>query len=349
MRIIEVDGLSNEPAQQRLFAAWNEVYTSASRHLFGNEHSGFTVEEMVGRRRGSNHQFVDRAAVDGEPVGEIDPAAVVGMMSVAEPLKDNTDTGLLRLAVLPEHRRSGVGTELLRVGERVIAEHGRSVVQAITEWTEGNADESGEGFAAAYGYAPAQTTIRSAMPIRRGEHDLDHLRQLMAGDGVEDAAAFEIEASVDDLPEAWLGDLAVLEQRMSTDAPQGDTTLEEESWDAARVREELRWALDSGRQVITAVARDRLSDRLMGFTQIQVPPTDPTLAYQQDTLVLREARGNGLGLRLKACAALELIKTSDEVTRIRTWNADDNTHMLAVNADLGYEREGYLRVWEKQL
>ena len=60
-------------------------------------------------------------------------------------------------------------------------------------------------------------------------------------------------------------------------------------------------------------------------------------------------RGNGLGLRLKATAALALMDELPQVTTVRTWNADDNRHMLAVNADLGYVRTGVLQVWEKTL
>ena len=36
-----------------------------------------------------------------------------------------------------------------------------------------------------------------------------------------------------------------------------------------------------------------------------------------------------------------------DVTRIRTWNADDNLHMLAVNRQLGYEPDAWLREWQK--
>jgi len=35
------------------------------------------------------------------------------------------------------------------------------------------------------------------------------------------------------------------------------------------------------------------------------------------------------------------------LTAIRTWNADDNTHMLAVNQRLGYVVDAHLREWQK--
>lgn len=74
----------------------------------------------------------------------------------------------------------------------------------------------------------------------------------------------------------------------------------------------------------------------------------PDLAYQGSTLVLREHRGNGLGLRLKAANALAVSDLLPAVTRVRTWNADDNVHMLAVNRRLGYVVDAYQRFWQKR-
>ena len=64
------------------------------------------------------------------------------------------------------------------------------------------------------------------------------------------------------------------------------------------------------------------------------------MAYQQDTLVMREHRGHGLGLRMKAAGTLALMEGSPATTSVRTWNADDNAPMLAVNHALGFVHDG---------
>ena len=336
--VIAVDPLSEDPEQQRLFEAWMSVETRSQQAVFGADHSAWSADEVRGRRRGATYRFTDRAAVvDG---------VVVGMLSVAEPLHDNLELAMVKLSVLPDARRRGVGRVLLDLAERTAREHGRTVVHASTEGAAAGVDGPGDAFAASQGYDAAQTMLRSVMPLPADRHRLESCAD---GDGVEDAAAFAIEASWNGVPDAWLDDLAVLEQRMSTDAPMGDLALEEEDWDAERVRSELQWALDAGRRLVVVVARDLSVDRLVGFTQVQVSQDSPQVAFQQDTLVLTEARGNGLGLRMKARAALELMDELPGVTGVRTWNADDNAHMLAVNADLGYEPGGYLREWQKRL
>jgi GNAT superfamily N-acetyltransferase len=101
-----------------------------------------------------------------------------------------------------------------------------------------------------------------------------------------------------------------------------------------------------GRRVVDTFAVERSTGRLVGYSQVQVG-AGAELGYQQDTLVLREHRGHGLGLRMKAASTLAVLAEAPEVTRIRTWNADDNAPMLAVNRALGYEVDAWMRDWQK--
>lgn len=335
--IIRFDPLVDE----ELATKWIEVQNRSGEADWGDEHSGWALAEIQGRRRGTGYAFVDLAAVRDDEV--------VGMAAVAMPLRDNQHLALLMLHVDPSARRQGVGTALADTALEHIRTAGRTIVQADTETpsaeTPGAATQSaGPAFAGRFGAKCAQTVLRSDM---RFPADRARLERLAAGEGIEDAAAFRIDWRVDEIPDEWLPGLAVLEQRMSTDAPQGDMTVEEEDWTADRVRENLDWAREAGRRIVQAVAFE--GEAMVGFTQIEVPTNAPTRGYQQDTLVLREVRGNGLGLRLKAAAALALMDELPQVTTVRTWNADDNRHMLAVNADLGYVRTGLLQVWEKAL
>lgn len=154
---------------------------------------------------------------------------------------------------------------------------------------------------------------------------------------------------VDVLPESWLDDRAVLQQRMSTDAPSDDLDQQEEEWDAERLREQHDRIRAAGRRVVETAARHVPTGRPVGFTQVAVPPAEPTLGYQQDTLVLAEHRGHALGLRLKAANALALMHALPEVASVRTWNAASEEPMPAVNRALGYAVDGCSRAWQKSL
>jgi MOSC domain-containing protein YiiM/RimJ/RimL family protein N-acetyltransferase len=149
------------------------------------------------------------------------------------------------------------------------------------------------------------------------------------------------------MPQEWLADRAELSRRMSTDVPLGDLVAEEEQWDEERVRQEYLRIGRLGRRCVDTFAIDEATGGLVGYTQVQVTTRSPEVAYQQETLVLREHRGHGLGLRLKAANTLALMQQSPATREVRTWNAEENAPMLAVNDALGYERDGLLREWQK--
>jgi GNAT superfamily N-acetyltransferase len=312
---------------------WTEIHADVQRELFGDRGSSWTLEEIQAFHRSDEKLRVARAAWLG---GEI-----VGALDVIMPLADNTSLAILWLSVDAAHRGRGVGSELLAEAERIGADHGRTLFNVETEWAHGRADAS-ERFASGRGFTIGLTMLRSDMALTADRHALEAV--LASG---EDDYAFE--SFVDDMPDEWLDDRAVLQQRMSTDAPSDDLQVEEEAWDADRLRAAYERARSSGRRIVETVARHVPSGRLVGFTTVSVSAGEPELAYQQDTLVLREHRGHALGLRLKAANALRLMDELPEVTSVRTWNAASNTHMLAVNRRLGYTVDGYSREWQKQV
>lgn len=313
---------------------WLDVFAVVQRELFGDKGSRWTVPEIRAMARSSTKQRIARSAYeDGRHVGSFEIHLF---------LKDNPELAILFLAVRPEARGRGVGSTLLAEAERLVAGHGRTTIHAETEWAEGRADAS-ESFAARHGYTIGQTVLRSeqALPADRAMLDT-----VLARPGAEDYA---MESYVDVLPESWLDDRATLQQRMSTDAPSDDLDQEEEQWDAERLREQHDRTRAAGRRVVETAARHLPTGRLVGFTQVAVPQAEPTLAYQQDTLVLAEHRGHALGLRLKAANARALMQALPEVASVRTWNAASNEHMLAVNRALGYVIDGYSRAWQKNV
>ena len=323
-----------DPQQERAAQHWVAVHAAVQRDLFGEKGSAWSLEEIRGFQSSPTGRRISRSAWVGD--------RVVGALEVRLPLRDNLHVALLWLSVLPSARCRGVGSLLLAEAERIAAAHDRSTLVVETEWPEGGSDGA-ERFAAAHGFAVAQTVLRSE---QRLPADRACLRAVVDSAG---AADYAIETFVDDMPEDWLSDRAVLQQRMSTDAPTDDLALEEEDWDAARLRETHARARAMGRRVVESAARHLPSGRIVGFTQVSVSASEPALGYQQDTLVLREHRGHGLGLRLKAANALAVMDALPEVTAVRTWNAASNEHMLAVNRRLGYVVDGYSREWQKHV
>ncbi len=332
--IVPIDLL--DPDDQPRAQEWIGVYAEGQRELFGPLGSAWTLAEIQQFHRADHTRRRAWAALEA--------GRVVGSVEITETLRDNLDSATVWLGVQRQARCRGIGTRLLETAEAAVRAGGRATLFAETEWAAGGVDASAP-FAESHGYAVAQTNLRSGLAL-----PADRDRLAVLHDGPRDtAAAYEVEVAHGMPPAGWLDDLVVLFRRMSTDAPLGDLALEEEDWDLERVRAEYQRRLDSGRRIVTAVARESASGRRVGFTDLSVSAGTPDLAYQGATLVLREHRGHRLGLRLKAANALALMDTLTQVRSVRTWNADDNTPMLAVNRELGFTLDAVQRMWQKRL
>ncbi|MBN9606263.1 MAG: hypothetical protein J0G30_06600 [Actinomycetales bacterium] len=150
-------------------------------------------------------------------------------------------------------------------------------------------------------------------------------------------------------PERWREDLAVLNNRMSTDAPSAGLEEPEDPWTAERVAESEARAEANGGTRITAAVEHEASGRLVGYTRLMVSDRATRPVSQWATLVLREHRGHRLGMRLKAANLQSLAHDGPARPSVVTWNAEENRHMLSVNEALGFEPIGYEGAWRKDL
>lgn len=332
-----------DPAAVDLAEQWVGVYAADQRHLFGDDGSPWQLAEIQGFHRFDSKRRRAWAAVEAD--------RVVGSGELIETVLDNLDSATVWIATLPDHRGRGVGSALLATAESAGIECGRTIFVADTETAVG-ASDTAASFATRHGYAVAQRTLRSRLSL---PGDLELLEALRDGAGAAsgggaggDGAAYRVESVVGLPPQEWLEGLAEMQRRMSTDVPLGDLALEEEEWDASRVRLMHTTMIEAGRQLVTSVALDR-AGRIVGFTELSVSGGTPELAYQGSTLVLTEHRGHRLGLRLKAATALVVVEELPEVGSIRTWNADDNTAMLAVNRELGFVVDAGEQTWQKRV
>ncbi len=318
-----------DPDEHEHIAQWTDTRTRAQVAALGDLATTNTVEEIIA--------FGSEPAVDRQYWGALVDGHVVGSLVVVLPRLDDQPVGHLGLHVDPERRGAGVGSALLGTGERLVREGGRRQVALDTSFLPGPGDTAAP-FLERRGYTPSITSLQSELrlgPETTAPHPV--------------AAGYAVETAEGIPPSAWLEDLAWLMSRMSTDAPQGDVDWAEETWDAARYAENAQVQLAAGRRVFTAVAREGASGRLVAFTVAVVPDATPDLAFQHETLVVREHRGHGLGLAVKESLGRLLREQAPEVSRIRTWNAETNAPMLAVNEALGYEVVAAETGWQKRL
>lgn len=88
------------------------------------------------------------------------------------------------------------------------------------------------------------------------------------------------------------------------------------------------------RHVLAAISP---AGEVAGFHTFAYYPGEPRALDVWDTGVVRAHRGHGLGLRIKAAAALWGMEEYPEAWWFQTFNNADNAPMLRVNRELGYQ------------
>lgn len=276
--------------------------------------------------------------------------------------QENLGSALLHVAVLKSYAGRGIGRALLEHAEALSAADGRATLMSFTEHpADFDADgpdmvvpltgtgalpaaARGVRFAASAGYRLEQVERYSSLDVGAALPELDSLER----EALARAAGYELLSWTDHCPDEYVEQLAVLMSRMSTDAPTGGLSYEEEAWDVARVRHvEETWKRAGNISLVTA-ARHRESGELAAYSVLELAPSKPWLAEQDDTLVAAAHRGHRLGMLVKI-ANLRRLADYPEVERVTTFNAAENGHMLAINVALGFRPAGWDGEWQKSV
>ena len=272
-------------------------------------------------------EFSDRirhfaAAWDGD--------TMVGALAGGAPLTDNTHRAHYEVAVLPGHRRRGIGTLLADEFERWALAQGRRVI-------------AGEVFVPVEGSSPAlefaagrgfRVTIEDGMKVA----DIASTRDTWAGLAAECAPHhqdYELRTVWSPIPEDLVAGHNAINNMFMSEAPSGDADVEDEVWTPERLREEESRAAKAGRRDVRtfAVAPD---GEVAAMTELFINATLPHRAFQSGTLVVPAHRGHRLGLAVKVANQQALAEAFPALEWIITGNADVNTHMNAINDRLGF-------------
>ena len=150
-------------------------------------------------------------------------------------------------------------------------------------------------------------------------------------------------------PEEWVDQFALLNTRMSTDAPLGGLELEEDVWDAERIRTTEKQFEERGLELLWLAAEHIPTHTLAAFTGFMAVPNLDDFVHQDDTLVIKEHRGKRLGMLVKTANLQRLAAERPAVRRVGTWNAEENSYMLAINVALGFRPAGGSGEWQLKL
>ena len=321
------------PDDSDRLAAFAEV-SNAVRSVDAPWVHPLTVREAEGRFR---HGW------DGEPpepflcTVEGTPVAVEAC-STSE--WDNLHLAWTEVEVHPDHRRRGHGTELLRA----LSEHARSIGR--TSLGTNGWDETGpRRFADRHGLGVKSAAVNRRQFLEQVDWRL--LAKLHA-EATQAAEGYELVRRVGFTPDDELEAVATMTAAIN-DAPTDDLDIEDEVFPPERIRDFEQAQAGRGLTLHRVLARRRETAELAGHTVVAVDDERPHLGEQYDTSVVGSHRGHRLGVLLKADMNLWLREAQPQLQTIDTWNAESNSHMIAVNELLGYRVMGRELEFQKSL
>ncbi len=337
LRIVAVD-----PGDEARFAAWYRVYADAERHGRTSPATVWQPEEVrvLLAEPSIRHRSAGWAGLlDGETVA-------AGYLEA--PLLDNTERVELAVHVLPEHRRRGHGSAMLRHLEEQARAWGRTVLggEAAFDHDRGpdGAGVSGPEFARARGYTLALGELERLLRMPVPDGLLDRL----AAQAAPHHTAYTLRWWVGPVPEELLAGWAALTATLAVQAPTGSLALEEESADPAAVRDGEAVLAKQGRTKYNAVALAP-DGALVAYSDLATTVHEPRRAYQWGTLVRPDHRGHRLGLAIKVALLRLLAREQPEITEVVTYNAEENAPMVAVNDRLGFVPTARLAEFQRRL
>jgi GNAT superfamily N-acetyltransferase len=320
------------PVQDRAtLAAWHEIAVATRRF----DHTALPAEPLEelaplldpDTPHGGERRLLQLGRVDGRPVGAV---------QLGVPVVDNVTSCSVDVRVAPADRRHGHGRALLSSALEAVAGLGRTRLffEVPSSYTGGP------------GIAEPMLREVGARPVLREVRRLLDLTQTPPTAPPPPPPGYRLVQWLDRVPDELVDDMAYLMHRMSVDVPLGEMDWEPEIWDAERYRSREAESLAQGRTQLATLVVSEDTGHAVGFTEIAVSRYEPETAYQWETLVVRAHRGHGLGLVLKAHNHALLADRSPQTRWLNTWNAESNTHMIAINEQLGFEPVEYWTEWQ---
>ncbi len=338
------------------------VSHAADLALWGHTDTAFSARYLLSRLREQSYaRRTYLVATPGDRVGDAD--GVVGLATVIMPTTGNDHAAFVEVLVHPEHRRRAAGRALLAEGQRLAREAGRGTVISSTEHRGEpaageaavlvpptgsgriRAADAGAVFAAAHGFRLGQAERYSVLELPAEADRVERLHAAAARAGT----AYRTVRWRDRVPDELLDEFALLETRMTTDAPNGEIDFREEVWTAERVRAYEQQIAAANHGSLVVAAQHVATGALVGFTMVEYVLDEDEPVFQEDTIVLREHRGHRLGMLIKSELVRWLASERPGARRVHTWNAEENGHMLAINVALGFRPAGVAGMWQQAL
>lgn len=337
-----MDILDVDPADDAAMAEWHAAYLEAD--LFERESpTPWQLPELLAEAR-TTQTHSRFAFVVGREQG-----VVVAAGRITVDLLSNSHIASVDDYVRPAHRRRGHGREVLARLEEIARSWGCTSAMSESAWASGLGPDGtgapGREFARATGFHLGLVDVQRAARLPVAD---DLLTALADGARAAYEPDYRLDTWTGPVPDAYAEGWARLGSLVATEAPMGELEFDPESpsVEALREREAVQEAQGRLKHNTVAVAAD---GAVVAYSDIATTIHEPGVGYQWGTLVDPAHRGRRLGLAVKVANLAHLQATRPDITRVITYNAEVNGHMIDINRQLGFEPVEYLGEFQKSL
>lgn len=330
------------PDNRAALAAWHATVVAAEEHGREGTATPWKLPEIEA-------ELAEQTDVTRLVYGGIeDGRTMVAAGSLGMTLTHSTSQAVVQVYVHPDHRRRGHGSRMLAHLEDVARGHGRTLLNTETSWpydapVDGAGTEGAE-FLRTHGYRFGLGDVMRSLDLPVADDLLDRL----AAEAAPHHAAYTLRSWVGRVPTELEVGWAQLVADLMIEAPVGEMERERESADVEELRRRQAMIEAQGRTLYNtaALAPD---GELVAYSNLAVSVHDPDNAFQWGTLVRRDHRGHRLGLAVKVANQRLFQSVPQTAARLRTWNAEVNTHMVGVNEAMGFRPVERLGEFQKRL
>jgi GNAT superfamily N-acetyltransferase len=292
-----------------------------------NKADGFDGPDVLGSGLLGEFRYGGRdRPVDALWLARDEQGVAIGCAEFETSEFDNPEMAFVFCDVHPAHRGRGIGTAFLEAQLAEAREHGRTSLMTFQ-----GRESSHRRFLESNGFTVGMKTAQRRLDLR--SLDYGRIEGLLAG-AREAAADYEVIHLDGPAPAEWLPDLVAVHEAIN-DAPMDEISMEAERFPVERL---LAWQRAQERRhqhIYRILVRHRETHAWAGHTILVVDEDRPGVANQEDTSVVVAHRGHRLGMLLKTEMLMWMREVQPGLTTIDTWNAESNTHMIAVNDEIG--------------
>jgi mycothiol synthase len=255
---------------------------------------------------------------------------------------DNPRVLDVKIEVLPEFRRRGLGRELLRLIAAYARKEGRTLLMPECN------DRVPAGAAFLERIGGRKGLDEPTNQLRLVDLDRSLVQHWMEREG-DLSTEFALGFWDSQYPEDRLQDLAGLLQVVANDQPRDTLSLEDINYTPEFVRQFDNHQRAGGDERWSLYVSNRKDGHLAGISEVFWNPNRPSILWQGFTGVMPEYRNRGVGRWLKAAMLTKILRDRPQVKVIRTGNADSNAPMLKINHELGFQRYVAWAIWQVEL